>query len=1070
MEKIFLFNARPKKLKEIKMNLVEFQSYPLTDAQQRIWNTEILYPNTALCLLSGIIKIKAPINKDLLEKSINNVIKENDSLRIKLFQEGNETKQCIEEYKYREIEFIDFNDPKGRFNSYNQLKAYNIEPMELINSDLFDFLIFKASNEEYGYTAKIHHIISDGVSMENLFEQILDNYVHLEQSTVIENSRKPSYIEHIHEEAEYKESERYKTDRSYWLETFRNLPDDIETNLYNPLTISTSANRKTLLIEGNNLQRIKKFCKESKVNLFTFFQAILYIYLYKTTNSQDIVIGTNYSNRLTKKEKDTMGMFTSTVASRMFLDPNEKITSFLKRLFIESSKNMRHQKYPYNELIQDIRKINQMPNLHRLFGIAMEYRPFKPFELNGIEVEFEDQFCGVEANDLTLHLVEKLDNGNLIINFDYRTFIFNDHEITRFIEHFRQIAKYIIEHENEEIKCISLISEGEKNVILEKFNDTTINYPRDKVIHELFEEQVERMPNQIALVYEGQKLTYRELNKEANQLARTLKIEGVGPDQLVGIMVERSPDLIVGILGILKAGGAYLPIDPDYPEERIQYMLEDSGAEIILSQSHLHRHIPQGRKVLFLDHQSSYHQDGTNLGKSVEPTHLTYVLYTSGSTGKPKGVMVEHRSVVRLVKQTDYVILNEETRILQTGNIVFDASTFEIWGSLLNGGQLYLTQNEQILDVVSLKQLIERFSINTMWLTSPLFNQLTEQDIHLFEHLETLIIGGDVLSVSYVNKIKRNYPRLKLINGYGPTENTTFSTTFAIYGEQVGSVPIGRPIANSKAYIVDRSMNLQPIGVWGELVVAGDGVARGYLNRPDLTAEKFLESPFVPGGRMYRTGDLARWLPDGNIEYLGRVDHQIKIRGYRIEIEEVETALLNIQEVQEAIVIANEDGNGDKALCAYFVAERSYPISEIKEQLSEQLPNYMIPSYFVQLEQMPLTPNGKIDRNSLPEPEGELQTGNEYVFPRNPIEEKLANIWQEILDTERVGVKDDFFDIGGHSLRATNLVAKINKELKVEISLREIFSNPTIERLAKIIKNSKYEGYDYIPIVDVFCK
>jgi len=1059
------------------MSVVDIQLYPLTDAQQRIWNTEMLYPNTALCYLSGIIKIKGPINIGLLEKSINMVIQQNDALRIKLTQDGNEIKQFVEEYTYRKLEFIDFNDPKSPCRSYNQLKEYNITTMELLDSELYKFVMFRINDEEYGYTAKIHHIISDGVSMEKLFKQIHDNYVQLVQGQLEQNQRTVSYIEHIYAEQEYKNSERYEMDRSYWLSTFQTLPETIEIKPYNPLITSTSGNRKSLLLEGDVYQKIKEFCKKSKISLFTFFQSILYIYLYKTTNNQDIVIGTNYSNRITKKEKDTIGMFTSTVASRMFVDPEEKITSFLQRLFIQISKNMRHQKYPYNELIREIREKHKIQNLHRLFGIAMEYRPFNSLKLNGMEVEFEDQFCGDEANDLTIHIVERLDDAYLIIHFDYRTFVFDDHEMTRIIRHFLQIAEYIMEHSNEEIKFISLVTDDEKKLILEEFNDTKTEYPRNKTIHELFEEQAARMPDQMAVVYEGQQLSYGELNERANRLARTLQAEGVEPDQLVGIMVERSLEMIVGILGILKAGGAYVPIDPDYPEERIRYMLDDAGAKLLLSQSHLQQYVPHGRKVFYLDEQCSYHKDGSNLENTVEPTHLAYVIYTSGTTGKPKGVMIEHRNVVRLVKQTDYVELNEDTRILQTGNIAFDASTFEIWGSLLNGGQLYLAQNEKILNSTTLKQLIKRYSINTMWLTSPLFNQLSQQDRHLFEHLKTLIIGGDVLSVSHVNEVKGNCPMLKMVNGYGPTENTTFSTTFTISGEQINSVPIGRPIANSKAYIMNHSMQLQPIGVWGELMVAGDGVGRGYLNQPDLTAEKFLDNPFVPGERMYRTGDLARWLPDGNIEYLGRIDHQVKIRGYRIEIGEVETALLNISEVQEAIVIAREGEDGAKALCAYFVASRPYHISEMKEQLSKQLPNYMIPSYFIQLEKMPLTPNGKIDRKALPAPEGEFQKRREYTAPRNTIEAKLAEIWQEVLGVAQVGVKDNFFDIGGHSIKILKLIQCINDQMDIEINFQTIFYTPTIELMALQLMNANPRLKDktrFIPLnqngeINVFC-
>ncbi|KDE21979.1 hypothetical protein EF83_20380, partial [Bacillus subtilis] len=648
------------------MSVVGIQLYPLTDAQHRIWNTEILYPRTALCHLSGIIKIKGQINIGLLEKSINIVIQQNDALRIKLTQDNNEIKQYIEEYKYRKLKFIDFNDSKDQFQSFSQLKEYNITPMKLLDSELYKFVIFKINDEEYGYTTKIHHIISDGMSMEMLFKQIHENYVQLIQDKLGQNQRTVSYIDHIYAEQEYKSSERYETDRGYWLSTFQTLPETNEIKPYNPLITSTSGNRKSLQIEGDVYQKMKMFCKETKINLFVFFQAILYVYLHKTTGSQDIVIGTNYSNRITKKEKDTMGMFTSTVASRVFVDPEEKITSFLQRLFIQTSKNMRYQKYPYNELIQEIRENYKIQSLHRLFGIAMEYRPFNSLELNGMEVEFEDQFCGDEANDLTIHIVEKLDDAYVTIRFDYRTFVFDDHEMTRIIGHFVQIAEIMMEHSNKEITFISLVSNDEKKLITEEFNNTKTEYPKGKTIQKLFEEQVERMPDQLAVVCEGQQLTYGELSKRANQLARTLQTEGVEPDQLVGIMVERSLEMIVGILGTLKAGGAYVPIDPNYPEERIRYMLDDSGAKLLLSQSHLQECVPDGIKVLHLDEQHSYHKDGSNLGNTVEPTHLAYVIYTSGTTGKPKGVMIEHRNVVRLVKQTDYVELNEATRILQT--------------------------------------------------------------------------------------------------------------------------------------------------------------------------------------------------------------------------------------------------------------------------------------------------------------------------------------------------------------------------------------------------------------------
>ncbi|MEE4571141.1 amino acid adenylation domain-containing protein, partial [Paenibacillus polymyxa] len=421
-------------------------------------------------------------------------------------------------------------------------------------------------------------------------------------------------------------------------------------------------------------------------------------------------------------------------------------------------------------------------------------------------------------------------------------------------------------------------------------------------------------------------------------------------------------------------------------------------AELLLTQSHLVDKVAFDGQVLVLNGaESVHHEDGSNLEPLSGPNDLTYVIYTSGTTGQPKGVMVEHRNVVRLVKNTNYAQLDADTRILQTGAIVFDASTFEIWGALLNGGQLVLVSQDVILDALKLNEAVRSHGITTMFLTTPLFNQLSQQNLALFEGVRELLVGGDVMSVPHMNRVLEAHPSLRISNIYGPTENTTFSTVHAITGVQSESVPIGRPIHNSTAYVVDRSMRLQPVGVWGELLVGGDGVARGYRNRPDLTSEKFIDSPFRSGERCYRTGDMVRLNADGSLEYKGRIDAQVKIRGYRIELGEVETQLLKLEAVREAVVIAREDEQGQKQLCAYVVADEEVVASELRSALSQKLPGYMIPSYVIQLEQMPLTPNGKIDRKALPAPEGSLQSGADYVAPRTWVEVKLAQIWQDVL-------------------------------------------------------------------------
>ncbi|WP_430192084.1 amino acid adenylation domain-containing protein [Paenibacillus thiaminolyticus] len=576
---------------------------------------------------------------------------------------------------------------------------------------------------------------------------------------------------------------------------------------------------------------------------------------------------------------------------------------------------------------------------------------------------------------------------------------------------------------------------------------------QEKSIYQLFEEQAERTSDQIAVVFEEQQLTYGELNERANRLARTLRAEGVQPDQPVGIMAERSPDMIIGILGILKAGGAYMPIDPGYPETRIRYMLEDSGAKMLLTKNHLLGYPAFGGKTVNLDDSHAYNGDGSNLDPGSGPYDLAYVIYTSGSTGMPKGVMVEQRNVVRLVKNCNYVALNETTRILQTGAVVFDASTFEIWGALLNGGRLYLVNSEVILNTEKLKEAIRCYGITTMFLTTPLFNQLSHRDSRLFGDLQTLLVGGETLSVPQINLVLRDNPGLVLMNVYGPTENTTFSTAYRIEGEQTGSVPIGRPISGSTVYVTDSAMKLLPIGAWGELLVGGEGVARGYLNRPDLTAEKFIDSPFHPEERCYRTGDLARRRADGTLEYKGRIDGQVKIRGYRIELGEIEVQLAKVEMVREAVVIARED-SGQKLLCAYFVADRAFTASEVRSALEQKLPGYMIPSYFVQLEQFPFTVNGKVDRKALPAPEESLQNGAEQMMPATELEAKLAKIWQVVLGVPSLSVLDSFFDLGGHSLKALMLMSEMEKA-GFRVTLTDIYHYKSIRALAAYLQSTK---------------
>jgi amino acid adenylation domain-containing protein len=602
------------------------------------------------------------------------------------------------------------------------------------------------------------------------------------------------------------------------------------------------------------------------------------------------------------------------------------------------------------------------------------------------------------------------------------------------------------------------------------WNDTQKNYFRDKSIHQLFEEQVEYTPDAIAVVFQEQNLTYQQLNHRANQVAQYLQTLGVGAETLVGICIDPSLEMVVGLLGILKAGGAYVPLSPAYPQERLAFMLTDTQISVVLTQKELVDKLPQHEaRVICLDTDWEIinQQTSEKPNSSVKPENLAYVMYTSGSTGQPKGVSVVHRGVVRLVKETNYISFTNTEVFLQLAPISFDASTFEIWGCLLNGGRLVIyPSNTPSLN--ELGQVIQQYQVTTLWLTAGLFHLMVDENIHGLKPLRQLLAGGDVLSVPHVQKFLQTVENCKLINGYGPTENTTFTCCYHIT-EPINpnvSIPIGRPIANTQVYILDH--NLQPVtmGATGELYIGGDGLARGYLNRPELTKEKFIPNHFSRDleARLYKTGDLARYLPDGNIEFLGRIDNQVKIRGFRIELGEIEREIAQHPHVRENMVLARQDRTGEKRLVAYIVPHQhsTYRQETIRSFLQQQLPEYMLPSAFVVLESLPLNANGKVDRHKLPDPSQERpQLEQVYVAPQTDLQRQLASIWSDLLKIEPVGIDDNFFDLGATSTLIMQVALQIQQKLGIDLSVVKLFQYPTIAGLAKYLNAEKDSQQSY---------
>ncbi|OXB20714.1 hypothetical protein B0A71_06650, partial [Flavobacterium tructae] len=675
----------------------------------------------------------------------------------------------------------------------------------------------------------------------------------------------------------------------------------------------------------------------------------------------------------------------------------------------------------------------------------------KESELHDIIIS-EYEFDTVSSKfDLTFSASENNNGISLVLN--YCTALFDKATIESMLLHYQELLQSITENITEPISNLSMLTQAEEHQLLNVFNNTAAAYPSDKTIVDLFKEQVKQTPNAVAVVYEDEELTYKELDQRSNQLAHYLREQGVKPDALVGICLERSLEMLIGILGILKSGGAYVPIDPEYPADRIAYMLKDAGIDLVVSSQTSCNVINKELSVLCLDKDweliSGY--PTTALSTVLTASNLAYVIYTSGSTGTPKGVMNEHSGIVnRLLWTQSHYQLKSDDAILQKTSFSFDVSVWEFLWAISCGARLVFAKPEGHKDVEYLKHIIEKENITTIHFVPSMLRVFLE-DINLGDckSLKQVLCSGEALQVDQVLLFKEKFRNVRLDNLYGPTEAAIDVSSWEVPLEDVLSqVLIGKPVANTSLYVLDHQNQLVPIGVIGELCIGGAQVARGYLNKEELTKEKFIANPFKEGERIYKTGDLARWLPDGNIEYIGRKDDQVKIRGYRIELGEIENVLSSLAGVNQCCVLAKEDTAGNKRLVGYVVLEAALDKDRLQNQLKLSLPEYMVPQLWVTLEKMPLTSNGKLDKKALPDPDGSDLSSTEYVAPRNETEEQLAAIWQNLLGVEQIGIHDNFFELGGHSLLATRLVSMIRKELIIEVSIREVFEHATISDLA----------------------
>ncbi len=1057
------------------------RNLPLSFAQEGIWFLSQLEPTNPFYNEAVALRLHGSLNVVALEKSLNKIIQRHEILRTNFAIVDGQPIQVIAESLTLSVQVLDLGELPYREREIAwgiKARAQVQQPFDLSSSGLIQACVLKLTQTEHVLLVTIHHIVWDALSKDVLVRELAAFYTADCNDLSLELPELPiQYADFAVWQRQWLQGDVLESQLAYWKQQLSGAPFVLElpTDRVRPLTQTFRGACYRQALSKELTEALMILSRRKGVTLFMTLLAALKTLLYRYTGQSDICVGTPYTTRDRPEIEGLIGLFVNTLVLRTDISGNPSFEELLLRVREVALGAYAHADLPFEKLVEQLQLARSLSYRPLCQVMLVLYSPMSQIDMEGLTVSRVAVETGTVKFDLTLSL--KNTGSGLIGTWEYNTDLFDASTIARLAGHFQTLLEGIVANPQQRVSQLPLLTEAERYQLLVEWNNTTKEYPIDKCIHQLFEEQVTRSPDAVAVVFEGEQLTYQQLNARANRIAHYLQSLGVGPEVLVGICVERSLEMVVGLLGILKAGGAYVPLEPTYPSERLALMLEDAEVSVLLTEAQQQKMLPQDLvRIVCLDSNWSEiaRESEENPTRSVTPDNLAYVMYTSGSTGKPKGVSIIHRSVVRLVKETNYANFSVEEVFLQLAPISFDASTFEIWGSLLNGGRLVVMPSHTP-SLQELGQALGQYQVTTLWLTAGLFHLMIDSQLESLKNVRQLLAGGDVLSVPDVKKVLQELKGCTLINGYGPTENTTFTCCHKITDPtQLGnSVPIGRPIANTQVYLLDEKLQPVPIGVPGELYIGGDGLAREYFNRPNLTDEKFIPNPFSNklGSRLYKTGDKARYLSDGNIEFLGRLDNQVKIRGFRIELGEIETAIAQYPGVRETVVIAREDVPGQKYLAAYIVPNHSSDLasSDLRSFLSEKLPDYMIPGAFVMLNALPLTPNGKVDRRALPTPEFQPELQRSLVAPRTPIEEMLASIWADVLRIEIVGVHHNFFELGGHSLLATQIISRVRDTFAVELPLRSLFEAPTIAEFASRVENSLSNGQsqEALPLVPI---
>ena len=1038
---------------------------PATESQKEIWlGVQMSNEANLACMLSQSLRLTGLLNLDALQAALKVLVMRHESLRTTFSGDGTTiliAKQL--EFQSPVIDLSGMND-RSQQQEIAKYQALAVsETFELTHGSLFATKILKLDDRKHVIILTVHHIICDGWSFGVLISDLARIYNNLDRG-INPDLESPEYFSEYAFLEQAKIGSQVSIDTTaYWLKKFAIPPVlDLPTDYPRPPLRTFNSAYENYILPSSLVRSIEQLGIDNGCSLMTTLLAAFEVFLYKITGQTELIVGVPTSGQVAAGKYNLVGHCVNFLPCRSRIDPESKFTEYIRVRNSEILDDYEHQDFTYGSLLQKLsipRDASRIPLISAVFNIDLNSDNKSLF--NDLDVEATIAHSSFATFEFFLNAAITNDRS-MVLDCQYNTNLFSAATIHRRLTGFENLLTHIVETAGS-IGKLSLLSSIEEQQLLVGWNNNRTNYPQAKCIHQLFEERVEIDPDAIALVFEQQQLTYQELNNRSNQLANYLIGLGIQPGELIGMAIGRSIDTIVSILGILKAGGAYLPLDLAYPPERLSFMLENANVSILLTKKALVEKLPthQARVVcLDTDWADIARSHPTNPHCLVRSTNLAYVMYTSGSTGQPKGVCIPHQAVVRLVRETNYVDFSPQQVFLQLAPISFDAATFEIWGSLLNGAKLVLFPGDKP-SLAELGQIIQKQQITTLWLTAGLFHLMVDERLADLQPLRQLIAGGDVLSVPHVQKVLSNLPNCQLINGYGPTENTTFTCYYPIVKTDtlLTSIPIGRPISNTQVYILDAYLQPVPIGIPGQLYIGGDGLARGYLDRPQLTAEKFIPNPFATG-KLYKTGDLARYLPDGNIEFLGRMDNQVKIRGFRIELGEIEAQLAQHPSVREVTVIDLLDDRGNKSLVAYLVCPQVPPTArELRTFLQSRLPDYLIPSAFVKIDALPLTPNGKIDRRALPAPElARSESPAARVAPRNELELQLTEIWERLLGVRSIGIRDNFFELGGHSLIAVRLFAEIEQTWGQNLPLATLFQKQTIEELASVLRQEEWSA------------